>query len=76
MHCNGQCHLAKELKDHEQSESAPVNSSKDKAETIIYLSTNVTIAILSNNNSLNIATPYFERSLADYSSLPFQPPKA
>lgn len=75
MHCNGKCHLAKELKDHEQSESAPVNSSKDKVETVVYLSTNITIAILNNNDSQKIATPYLERSLADYSSLPFQPPR-
>ena len=39
MHCNGQCHLAKELKEAEQKTNLPFNSVKSENETTLYSQT-------------------------------------
>jgi len=75
LHCQGKCHLIKELKDQEQKESVPVSSSKEKLETIVYLTVKNSLPLTDNKPIQQIFTPYLERQLADFFSQPFQPPK-
>lgn len=76
LSCNGKCHLMKELKEHEQSESTPLSSVKEKMETLVYLS--VFDPTIFHVTSLveQITTPYNGKLPVAYQNQPFQPPQS
>lgn len=48
MHCNGKCHLKKELKKAEQKENSPVNPLNEKNEIQLFSQSNSTTALFSS----------------------------
>lgn len=76
LHCNGKCHLAKELKSQEEKESIPVNPIKEKIETVVYLSVSNPFQLYNNSTIEHFLTPYTEKTLSEHSDQPFQPPRA
>ena len=76
LQCNGKCHLMKELKAHDQSESTPLNTIKEKIETVVYLSVFNPTPLYISNLVEQISTPYPEKLTAAYQNQPFQPPRS
>ena len=61
--------------DQEQKESVPVSSSKEKLETIVYLTVKNSLPLTDNKPIQQIFTPYLERQLADFLVSRFSLPK-
>ena len=76
LSCNGKCHLMKELKAHEQSESTPLSTVKEKMETIVYLSVFNPTTLYISNLVEQISTPYLEKLTVAFQNQPFQPPRS
>lgn len=75
MHCNGKCHLKKQLAKEEKKEQSPANSTKEKNEIQFFSEINSNINLL-NPSVTTILRPSYSLSLSEkHLHAVFLPPK-
>ncbi len=73
MHCEGKCHLKKELQKEEEKESTPSGSSKEKFEVTLFNTINATRIVFSESN-LKTVFHYSETKTDNIPVQVFHPP--
>lgn len=74
MHCNGQCHLSKQLQKHEKNENSPLNPLKEKNDIQLFCSWK-DFCFTDSGVKKNIYSPYLEKEITPPLSFAFHPPK-
>ncbi len=74
MHCNGQCHLNKQLQKQEKNENTPVNPIKDKNEIQLFCQWK-DFLFADSETEKNNYSPYLEKEITPPLSSAFHPPK-
>jgi hypothetical protein len=72
MHCNGKCHLRKQIKEHEKNEQSPFSSLKEKQKTIQFFQEEESFIIHSNYDVTYLH--YLYPSLPEVKFSIFHPP--
>lgn len=77
LHCNGKCHLKKELKKAEEKEKSPINPINEKNEIQFFSGTNSAIAIVYATvvNYSNVFSDYSYRLSDKHIYAIFHPPQ-
>ncbi len=73
-HCNGKCHLMKELQKEEKKKDSPANSLKDKNETIQFFESPTENLLGDESNSLVVDFFYLENKTFNFKNSIFHPP--
>ncbi len=74
MHCNGMCHMMKEIKEHEQKESSPIGLIKEKLETLTCFSISPLLRIY-QTHFIKLNYFYNTKLSSGFLSSPLQPPQ-
>lgn len=74
MHCNGKCHLAKEMKEQEKHQKAPWSNTVEKSELMLFCQENVS-PVVSTPKMIKSEFPAYEDVLtAGFKTIVFHPP--
>lgn len=74
MHCNGKCHMHKQLKEQEKQDQSPNSTTKEKLEVIQFCKKDQTFTFSSFAFTLTINPFYSETPLPKISFSIFHPP--
>lgn len=74
MHCNGKCHLSKELKKQEKKERNAPSSIKEKQETVQFFQEDLKLSFYSFINSANHPVFYLDSKAQSVVFSIFHPP--
>lgn len=76
MHCNGKCHLRKQLQQQEKKENSPFNSTKEKFELQYFSENNSLINYKNTSEQLIYHSSYKAVPYSKHLSSIFHPPQA
>ena len=76
MHCNGKCHLKKQLEKEKKKEQSPANPVKEKREIQFFSEFNFNISEISPPVTKILAPDYYFSLSEKHLTSVFQPPKA
>lgn len=74
MHCNGKCHLNKQLKEQDKHENSAKNNSKDEQETQLFCQSFINMNAFLNWINCNSNLNYLEKKSDPELSSVFRPP--
>lgn len=74
LHCNGMCHVQKELKAQEKKEQSTGSTSKEKHETVQFIQGRTSAALVSSVQSDHQFATYIFSSLPEVAFSVFHPP--
>ena len=75
MHCNGKCHLAKQLKKQEKKESSPANQLKEKLELQFFSNNNFELNNTAISEKSELSSNYLLSNYSIYLESVYQPPQ-
>lgn len=73
-HCNGKCHLMKELQKEEKKNDRPCNSMKDKIETVQFFESSIESNFVNESKGSIIDIIYLESKTFHFENAIFHPP--
>ena len=75
MHCNGKCHLKKQLQKQDKKENSPANNIKDKFEVQYFSENKTKIPFLNITQKNKLSTFYLLNDYNNHLETIFQPPR-